>query len=469
MNSLQNPPNSQSHQSCNWKQLWTQWLCTKLHFDSEKLIRAEKALTSKHLSEIEISPGLIEANIWQNEPFKCSLSLGKLNTTQSKNFVESISQSPLDYAAIRSNRLPTKLSTQLLVQEHRFSVSCSCPRGQNALWQANTAHECCRHGVTLLVWLGTLFLNDPFTLVALRGLNRAELLAKTRTRRDEIAGIKSTEQTELNLAGSQPETISALRAWRRKKTPQAVISSVGETPKQLDKFYATPADSGLDAGELQALIQDALERAWSMLAEGKPSFSDIGIGADVVRRCAQDLSLLDKAAQNTGLDRNELEAAALAWQLGGYSGFRALRERWQPNTTLMQQAHKIIKELLQGTQHQDQVASSAPTSSAVEMPNHKQRASTNFEIGEFMQEKAKHTTPASGSTPPCWQVSMSANTITATPAGSHAHGFQLRYDQHGDWWRFEFNEKLGWCLSQGPEIEPQLLLLEDANQPNAHQ
>lgn len=360
--------------SGRWARAWLDSIAALYPESQARLSRGSTWVGDGRVTDIELSPGQISAQIWNTDAVRTTLHVRRLTEPQQAHLVEVVVEQTATIAALLGGELPYALDSLILPTAGDLSVDCECSSG-TAL---------CTHAAALVHAVASLVDADPYTLLSLRGSSRSEITTNVQRIHHKRLGLTTVDASHLPR-GADPGT-SAAAAYRREPQPLERSASLAAQPGRLRPLAsAPPADTGIAVNDLSSLVADAAQRAWAMLAEGTTSGLELSTGSDVVRRAAN--GDVESIAGRTGIDANELAAAAAAWRAGGEPGFRALRDRWQP-------PHDALTPGID--------------------------ALTDLEPDTIVKTRE--------------------NTVTVG-------AIQLRLDEQGYWWRFEHDPQLGWLLA----------------------
>lgn len=295
-----------------WGKAWLDALEQRALVDPNRLPRGRTYARQDRVRDIELSPGELRARVWGNrdDPYTTTLSMRVLAEAEWDTVLDLAMNKASNVAALLAGEVPKEIGDHVLPDRGDLGPECSCPD-----WA-----EPCKHVAALCYVAADMFDADPFALLTLRGRSRDAVLTEVRARRSERLGVDLSPSSDQPRGGDP--TISASQAFRRDTTPLQQSAPLPANPGGLVPLAVTPgADAGIDVDELAELVSDAAERAWSMLAQGSESGLDISVGADVVRRASR--GDVHQIAGATGLDSTELQAAVIAWRIGGMAGFKA--------------------------------------------------------------------------------------------------------------------------------------------------
>lgn len=300
-----------------WGKAWLDALEQRALVDPNRLPRGRTYARQDRVFAIELSPGELRARVQGSraEAYTATLSLRVLDDQEWDEVLELAMAKAANVAGLLAGEVPHEIGDRVLPNRAELGPGCSCPD-----WA-----EPCKHAAALCYVAADLFDADPFALLTLRGRSRDRVLTEVRNRRSARLGVAGAPPSD-QPRGPDP-TMSAAAAYRR--TPIALEQSppLPARPGVMADLVAPGADAGIDIAELGALVRDAADRAWAMLAGDADSGLGLPVGADVVRRAVRGDVV--QIASATGVDVVELRAAAAAWRVGGLAGFRALRDRPQ--------------------------------------------------------------------------------------------------------------------------------------------
>jgi len=370
-----------------WGRAWLDALEQRALADPNRLPRGRTYARQERVTEVELSPGLLRARVWGTDRYTAQLSIRELTDAEWDRVLDVIMGQASNAAALLAGEVPQAIGDLVLPDRGDLGPDCSCPD-----WA-----EPCKHVAALCYTAADLLDEDPFALLALRGRGRDDVLAEVRERRSHALGGTTVAASQLPR-GADPG-VSASKAYRAEPVAATRAAIVPATPANSYRLgSAAPVDAGIDHRDLTALVLDAADRAWRMLAEGATSGLQAPAAEDVVRRAARSTPAeIDTIAATTGLKPPDLTVAAAAWRVGGQRGYRASRDRWDPTKA----------ELRQGVEA----------------------------LGGDIDD------PGAGG------VKVRANRVSLGRV-------QLRLDPHGLWWRLDTDERLGWVITAGPAIDP---------------
>ena len=308
-----------------WGKAWLDALEQRALVDPNRLPRGRTYARQERVQSIELSPGELRASVRGSRPehYVTTLSLRQLSDDEWDAVLDLAMGKASNIAALLAGEVPPEIGDHVLPDRGDLSPECSCPD-----WA-----EPCKHAAALCYIAADMFDADPFALLTLRGRSRDRVLTEVRERRSERLGVDSTPLSD-QPRGPDP-TISAAQAFRREPVPLEQAPLLPARPAAMVPLAVLPGhDAGIDETELAELVGDAAQRAWAMLAGGASSQLDLSLGADVVRRAATgDVESISTA---TGVPLDELEAAVVAWRIGGLAGYQVHRQQAETGPEALQ-------------------------------------------------------------------------------------------------------------------------------------
>ena len=226
-------------------------------------------------------------------------------------------------------------------------ASCSCTD-----WS-----DWCRHSVAVGLLLGESIARDPFELFRLRGKSREEVLEMVR----DFRPVGATQEPD--QSGPQaPEGVDAAEAWSAwddraglGEVPPIVRAamrraSIATGPAHVPVWEAElPPAAAADAFEVRLAAQDAVDRAWQMLANDSDSGLKESAIADLARRvgAVRDSHSARRLAKTLGVTPQVLQNWHEAWVLGGEVGVVAIQTGapWSTDQARLAEGREQLVEL----------------------------------------------------------------------------------------------------------------------------
>jgi len=390
-----------------WAQSWVDALEGRAQLDPNRLPRGRTYARQGRVGPVTIERGAARAEVQGSrpEPYAVTVGVRPFDATEWDAMLGAIAGKALHAAALLDGELVPEIledgravGVDLLPGPGDLSPRCSCPD-----WA-----DPCKHAAAVCYLVAHELDADPFALLLLRGKDRAEVLDGVRQRRAGAGAQAPRARRSSGAVKAPPMGVLARDAWAAGGTAPhaaalwalpgpAVPRRPGHpTPLAIDP----PRTSQLSAHALQALAQDAADRAWHLLRGGVEQAGSSGLSLsaeqDLARRAAPLLgtSEFTRLARSSGIASHHLVELALAWRLGGAEGIDILTQEWEPDA--------------------ETIADGRDALMAVVLRNVK--------------------------------VRVRGNRITAGPV-------QLRVAPNGNWYRFEkVNNR--WELEAGPDLDP---------------
>jgi uncharacterized Zn finger protein len=174
-----------------WSRQWHKALAGAT--EPRRLKRGVQYAAAGQVLSVQIDQGFAEALVQgsRSQPYKVEIGLPMLTQTQAKRAADALTKKALYVAKLLAGELPHQIAkifeeagTPLFpASAVDLSSDCSCPDD----------HAPCKHVAAVYYILGQEFDRDPFLLLEMRGLKRAQLLAEIQLHR--AAGKREAENT----------------------------------------------------------------------------------------------------------------------------------------------------------------------------------------------------------------------------------------------------------------------------------
>jgi hypothetical protein len=292
------------------------------------------------VSELRLTAGRIEADVQGSRvaPYAVAVRVRTFTDAEWTRVLDMVAAQIGHAAALFEGELPPALADDvraigldLLPGAGELQPRCSCPD-----WA-----DPCKHAAAVCYLVADALDADPFAVLLLRGLERAEVLAALRARRGSGAVASAG-------AGERPGAdggVLARDAWSRAVRPRPQVPL---PPRRAGRptILGTdpPRGAGIDPAGLRALAADAAIRALDLALGGTSSGLELTAHEDLARRAAMALDpgaggsgvmALDELARRTGMTRRELLRRAVAWREGGRGCLAVLDETWDPEPAVV--------------------------------------------------------------------------------------------------------------------------------------
>ncbi len=321
-----------------WGKAWLKSLETSQFADTGRLSRGRTYARQDRVQDVIVSPGSVSALVWGTETYRTSLGVKILNDDQWETLIELIVSKARYSAELLSGAMPHGLAVHtveagapLLPTPGDLRPNCSCPD-----WG-----DPCKHAAALCYATCDLIDDDPFVLFFVRGHDRATIVDEVRRRRALIAGRDpDVERVEVDdTVDPSSEFAKATRALPSGRPLPAAVGRVN--PLRV----SAPADSGLDNRELERLATDAAHRALSLLVGDGTTGLEGTVETDLMRRAAARRAQGKSLTRLSGLfegTEHELDAGAIAWEVGGRAGVAIATTRWPATSEQLQPAKDVL-------------------------------------------------------------------------------------------------------------------------------
>lgn len=153
---------------------------------SSRLSRGRSYARSGQVLALTIAPGLVRAQVQGSrpQPYEVELSVPILRAKDWDAIVAALSEQAAYSAALLAGQLPEsvedvfeQLDLSLFPTGRQLDIGCSCPDWGNP----------CKHAAAVCYLLAEQFDDDPFAILAWRGMAQDALLAGIRSRRQRVA------------------------------------------------------------------------------------------------------------------------------------------------------------------------------------------------------------------------------------------------------------------------------------------
>lgn len=310
-----------------WGRAWIDALENSASIDASRLQRGRTVAGNGSVGPLTIASGFASATVEgpRGARYRTDVALRTLAASEWEQIVESIAGTARHAAALLDGELDPGViddamaaDVVLLPRPGDLRPDCSCDD-----WA-----EPCKHAAALCYLVARELDRDPFQLFLLRGLARDELMAMVRGRRSTTSGVSAPER---------PATVSgmpAAEAWRGRSLDgdleplPEIVELRPHATAHMPHLERTawdvqlPRTSDINPTRIDELADDAVVRAWAMLADGASS----GLGStgrgDLARWSNRlgDTNDLATLALRIGIPIKRLRSWGEAWRVGGDGG-----------------------------------------------------------------------------------------------------------------------------------------------------
>lgn len=328
-----------------WGQAWIQALEERAELDWNRLPRGRGYARRGTVRDLRLTPGLVSAAVQgtRAEPYAVTVRVRQFSTAEWDRVLDVIAAQVGRTAALLDGELPPEIvddavaaGLDFLPGAGQVQPRCSCPDYADP----------CKHSAAVCYLVAEALDADPFGLLLLRGRSRDEVLAALRARRTTTVGAATAADP---VGPADDEGVLARDAYQAyaesaepELPPVPVPPGHPGRPSPLD--VAPPRESGVSAEALGRLAADAALRAWQLATDVGDGDLDLPYDVDLARRAAGLLGTpeLTELARRVDLPARELTGWAIAWRDAGTGGLAALREQWNPDPAVMQDAAAAV-------------------------------------------------------------------------------------------------------------------------------
>lgn len=332
-----------------WGQAWVEALEASAGLDTGRLSRGRTYARKGSVGTVTVGPGYATASVQgsHGHVYRTDVGVKTLASSEWEQVAAAIGTRAAHVAALLDGELDPGIvadaesaDVKLLPGAGDLRWDCSCPD-----WA-----EPCKHAAALVYLLANELDRDPFLLFLLRGLPRDELMALVRAHR---AGPGATAPTQAERGVSADAAWNRLPMGERLPPLPAIVADlpVPRHPGRHTPLDATdiPRDVGLDPHQLDRLAEDAVERAWAMLADGLSSGLHASSRADLARRAAtsRDLDAIAHLSRRAGVPPARLDGWAKAWLSGGDTAVAILADpadTWSTDQARLEAGREALVE-----------------------------------------------------------------------------------------------------------------------------
>ncbi len=319
-----------------WGRAWVDALEHRAQLDPNRLPRGRTYARTGAVGELTLGAGQVSAPVQgsRRSPYAVTVRVRTFSDEEWDQVLDALAAQIGHAAALLDGELPPEIADDvrsvgldLLPGPGELQPRCSCPD-----WA-----DPCKHAAAVCYLVADSLDDDPFVLLALRGLDRDQLLAALRARR----GVPGSEATAPGGPGSDDDPsadpgVVARDAWRRPPSPMPVVPLPVRTPGRPTVLGVDPPPGlGVDAAALRRLAADAAARALDLALGSVDSGLELDHHEDLARHAALLLGTADAGemtllARRAGLPSRELLRRAVAWRDGGLPGLSVLLGPWDP-------------------------------------------------------------------------------------------------------------------------------------------
>jgi uncharacterized Zn finger protein len=247
-----------------WGQRWIAALETLGRAYANRLPRGRTYARNGSVTDLTVAPGVVTARVHgsRRTPYRVSLRIPAFTEPQWTAATHALARQLRHAAALLDGRMPEDIDEtldavglSLFPTARDLTTTCSCPDEANP----------CKHVAAVHYTLAHTFDADPFLLPALRGRDRAALLAELRTARTGTAGPGPDEPTG-NGRGVPISTLSAATLFSAASDLTTIALRPDDTTDPQTTLRRLGPPPGFDTLDLLAdAVRRGAERASSLI------------------------------------------------------------------------------------------------------------------------------------------------------------------------------------------------------------
>ncbi len=269
-----------------WARRWQTWL-KQLSLDTD----AEGGLRGCRVKRMEISPGLIQAQVQDRElgAVAVEIRLAVLDDAQWERVIDALGSQAIYAAQLLAGNMPPEIEV-VFAQAGASLLPVSRAEVQQSCSTCSPGPRPCRPLAAVYWQLGEMVGEDPWLLLRLRGRDRQQVLASIHERRNmgaEAAAGPSTPVSQPGAesaasfytpgpsgAGNLPDETPSLEDqigdyWGRRKVLEDIHHHLARPVVELALLRRlgppTPTPDGQDAyGQIQTVYRRVTERVWAL-------------------------------------------------------------------------------------------------------------------------------------------------------------------------------------------------------------
>ncbi|WP_405889073.1 SWF or SNF family helicase [Streptomyces sp. NBC_01136] len=314
-----------------WGRSWLKAL-EDAALDAEQVKTGRRLARAGAVGAVSVRPGRITAVIQDRDrtTHRADVLLQELSAEQWDRFLDMAVERAGHVAALLDREMPPHLfedaaaaGVELLPGLGDLEAQCDCG-----------AWDHCGHTAALCYQMARLLDQDPFALLLMRGRAERMLLDELQLRSSASA------QGPLEAPGPAEEGVDAVEAYASgdilPPLPAIPPLPAEPGPPPVLDTEAAPAP-GVDPSAMEFLAVAAAAEAHRLLAEARrpghgqdAAEAELTLGQDAVRLAAAttERAIVERLANGSGRDRQELALAVHAWHHGGVVALAVLEDEW---------------------------------------------------------------------------------------------------------------------------------------------
>ncbi|MFI6492473.1 SWF or SNF family helicase [Streptomyces sp. NPDC050564] len=315
-----------------WGRAWLKAL-EDAALDSGQVKTGRRLARAGAVGAVSVRPGRITAVVLDRDrtAHRADVLLQELPEEHWDRFLDMAAERAGHIAALLDRDMPPHLvedaaaaGVDLLPGLGDLEAECDCG-----------AWDHCGHTAALCYQMARLLDEDPFVLLLMRGRGERRLL-------DELQERTSAPARESPFTGREGVDAAEAYAAQNILPPLPTLPELPDEPGQPPSLdMETMPAPGVDPTGVEFLAAAAAGQAFRLLAEALASGhgqraveAELTLGQDAVRLAADgpEKAIIQRLAEGSGRDREELQLAIRAWRYGGVAALSVLEDEWAVET-----------------------------------------------------------------------------------------------------------------------------------------
>lgn len=340
------PAQGQGFAQTWWGRAWLKAL-EDAALDSEQVKAGRRLARTGAVGAVSVRPGRVTAVVRDRDgtAHRSDVLLQELSEEQWDRFLDMAVERAGHVAALLDREMPPHLvedaaasGVELLPGLGDLEAECDCG-----------AWDHCGHTAALCYQMARLLDQDPFALLLMRGRAERTLLDELQSRGSATAKNRPDAREPAQQGVDAGEAYAAGDILPPLPAPP-VLPEVPGRPPSLDT-EAAPAP-GVDPPALEFLAAATAAEAHRLLAEAlRPTHgqeapaAELTVEQDAVRLAASatEGAIVERLADGSGRDRQELALAVTAWHHGGVVALAVLEDEWVVDAEALARARAALE------------------------------------------------------------------------------------------------------------------------------
>ncbi|MGW3976228.1 SWIM zinc finger family protein [Streptomyces mirabilis] len=339
------PAQGQGFAQTWWGRAWLKAL-EDAALDSEPVKTGRRLVRTGAVGAVSVRPGRVTAVVRDRDgtAHRSDVLLQELSEEQWDRFLDMAVERAGHVAALLDREMPPHLvedaaasGVELLPGLGDLEAECDCG-----------AWDHCGHTAALCYQMARLLDQDPFALLLMRGRAERTLLDELQARGSATAKNRPDAPKPAQQGVDAGEAYAAGDILPPLPAPP-VLPEVPGRPPSLDT-EAAPAP-GVDPAALEFLATATATEAHRLLAEalgpthGQEAPAELTVEQDAVRLAAlaPERAIVERLADGSGRDRQELALAVRAWHHGGVVALAVLEDEWAVEAEALTRARAALE------------------------------------------------------------------------------------------------------------------------------